>query len=93
VPERNGICLSGLNSTSFLTWTQAKDFVKFMVVVTILYLGFLTTFTLLARDTFSLSYMSWILIKVFFGSSYLGFVFFITLFQNRRSNGAIGHHG
>lgn len=36
-------------------------------------IGFLTTFTLLARDSFTLSEMSWILIKVFFGSSYLGF--------------------
>ncbi|KAE8443417.1 hypothetical protein EG329_001898 [Mollisiaceae sp. DMI_Dod_QoI] len=52
---------------------MAKDFVKFMVVVAVLYIGFLTTFTLLARDTFPLSQMSWILIKVFFGSSYLGF--------------------
>jgi hypothetical protein len=52
---------------------MAKDFVKFMVVVAVLYVGFLTTFTLLARDSFTLSEMSWILIKVFFGSSYLGF--------------------
>lgn len=52
---------------------MVKDFVKFMVVVAILYIGFLTTFTLLARDTFTLSEMSWILIKVFFGSSYIGF--------------------
>ncbi|TVY55879.1 Calcium channel, partial [Lachnellula suecica] len=52
---------------------MAKDFVKFMVVVVILYLGFLTTFTLLARDSFTLAQMSWILVKVFFGSSYLGF--------------------
>ncbi|KAL5330333.1 hypothetical protein ACEPPN_003860 [Leptodophora sp. 'Broadleaf-Isolate-01'] len=52
---------------------MAKDFVKFMVVVAVLYIGFLTTFTLLARDSFGLSEMSWILIKVFFGSSYLGF--------------------
>ncbi|KAJ8060205.1 hypothetical protein OCU04_010549 [Sclerotinia nivalis] len=52
---------------------MAKDFVKFMVIVVILYLGFLTTFTLLARDSFTLSEMSWVLIKVFFGSSYLGF--------------------
>lgn len=36
-------------------------------------IGFLTTFTLLARDSFTLAEMSWILIKVFFGSSYLGF--------------------
>ena len=29
--------------------------------------GFLTTFTMLARDRLSLQQMSWILIKVFFG--------------------------
>ncbi|KAM3069383.1 hypothetical protein ACMFMG_005488 [Clarireedia jacksonii] len=52
---------------------MAKDFVKFMVIVVVLYIGFLTTFTLLARDTFTLGEMSWVLIKVFFGSSYLGF--------------------
>lgn len=52
---------------------MAKDFVKFMVVVAVLYIGFLTSFTLLARDKFSLPEMSWILVKVFFGSSYLGF--------------------
>ncbi|TLD37817.1 hypothetical protein E2P81_ATG03492 [Venturia nashicola] len=52
---------------------QTKDFVKFLSLVTILYLGFLTTFTLLARDNFTLREMSWILVKVFFGSSYLGF--------------------
>ncbi|KAJ5042508.1 uncharacterized protein L3040_005051 [Drepanopeziza brunnea f. sp. 'multigermtubi'] len=52
---------------------MTKDFVKFMVVVAVLYIGFLTTFTLLARDKFDLTKMSWILIKVFFGSSYLGF--------------------
>lgn len=60
-----------------------------MVVVAVLYLGkmiqtpislndltfigFLTTFSLLARDRFKISEMSWILVKVFFGSSYLGF--------------------
>ena len=35
--------------------------------------GFLTTFSMLARDKISYSEMSWILVKVFFGSSYLGF--------------------
>ena len=53
---------------------MAKSFVKFMVFVAILYLGFLTTFALLARGSFTLTEISWILIKVFFGSSYLGFV-------------------
>lgn len=52
---------------------MTKDFCKFLSLVIILYLGFLTTFTLLARDQFTPSEMSWILVKVFFGSSYLGF--------------------
>ncbi|CAN9106445.1 unnamed protein product [Alternaria alternata] len=53
---------------------MTKDFVKFLSLVVILYLGFLTTFVLLARDSrFNPKQMSWILIKVFFGSSYLGF--------------------
>ncbi|KAH9882137.1 hypothetical protein J1614_001309 [Plenodomus biglobosus] len=52
---------------------MTKDFIKFLSLVVILYLGFLTTFVLLARGTFSAKEMSWILIKVFFGSSYLGF--------------------
>ncbi|KAF1927867.1 uncharacterized protein M421DRAFT_162320 [Didymella exigua CBS 183.55] len=46
---------------------MTKDFVKFLSLVLILYLGFLTTFVLLARETFKPQEMSWILIKVFFG--------------------------
>jgi len=52
---------------------MTKDFFKFMVVVAILYVGFLTTFIMLARDQFTPGQMAWILIKVFFGSSYMGF--------------------
>ncbi|KAF2396722.1 hypothetical protein EJ06DRAFT_533983 [Trichodelitschia bisporula] len=52
---------------------MTKDFVKFLILVIILYLGFLTTFTLLARDNFTLEQMSWVLVRVFFGSSSLGF--------------------
>ena len=52
---------------------MTKDFLKFLAIVIILYLGFLTTFAMLARDTFSPSHISWILVYVFFGSSYLGF--------------------
>lgn len=52
---------------------MTKDFLKFLSLVVILYLGFLTTFSLLARDRFTFRKMSWILVKVFFGSSYLGF--------------------
>ncbi|KAF2772744.1 Ca2+/Mg2+-permeable cation channel [Teratosphaeria nubilosa] len=53
---------------------MTKDFVKFLGLVAILYVGFDTTFAFLARGTFSVGKMNWILIKVFFGSSYLGFV-------------------
>ncbi|KAH7116085.1 hypothetical protein B0J11DRAFT_117124 [Dendryphion nanum] len=52
---------------------MTKDFVKFLSLVVILYLGFLTTFILLARGLYSPREMAWILVKVFFGSSYLGF--------------------
>lgn len=52
---------------------MTKAFIKFLPIVVVLYLGFLTTFTMLARDKITLSEMSWILIKVFFGSTYLGF--------------------
>ncbi|KIW34011.1 uncharacterized protein PV07_00813 [Cladophialophora immunda] len=52
---------------------MTKAFCKFLPVIVVLYLGFLTTFTMLARDRMTLNEMSWLLIKVFFGSSYLGF--------------------
>ncbi|KAK2613721.1 hypothetical protein N8I77_000613 [Diaporthe amygdali] len=52
---------------------MGKDFVKFMVLVFIVYLGFLTTFTLVARDTFTLPAMTMSLAKIFYGSSYIGF--------------------
>ena len=52
---------------------MVKDFVKFMMLVVILYLGFLATFTLLARGAFSVPEMSWFLVRVFFGGSSLGF--------------------
>ncbi|EHA18277.1 hypothetical protein ASPNIDRAFT_130756 [Aspergillus niger ATCC 1015] len=44
-----------------------KAFFRFIPIVVVLYLGFLTTFTMLARDRLSLRQMSWILVKVFFG--------------------------
>lgn len=67
---------------------MVRDFVKFMVIVAIIYLGkhyhipfmasltvsgFLTTFTLLARDVFTFKEISWTLMRVFFGSAELGF--------------------
>jgi hypothetical protein len=55
--------------------------------------GFLTTFTLLGREYFTLAEMSWILIKVFFGSSYLGFVSHKHLKLQNDANQRAGHHG
>lgn len=52
---------------------MGKDFLKFMVLVFIVYLGFLTTFTLVGRDKFDLGRMAMSLTKIFFGSSYVGF--------------------
>lgn len=52
---------------------MGKDFVKFMVLVVIVYFGFLTTFSLIGRDAFSFGRMTGILTKIFFGSSYVGF--------------------
>lgn len=52
---------------------MGKDFIKFMVLIVIVYLGFLTTFSLVGRDSFTLSRMTMILTKIFFGSSSIGF--------------------
>ncbi|OAT10714.1 hypothetical protein BDBG_17405 [Blastomyces gilchristii SLH14081] len=52
---------------------MTKAFLKFLPVVVILYIGFLTTFTMLARDRLTLRQMSWILVKAFFGLNSLGF--------------------
>ena len=52
---------------------MGKDFLKFMVLVVIVYIGFLTTFSLVGRNVFSLGRMTVILTKIFFGSSYVGF--------------------
>lgn len=46
---------------------------QFLGLVLIIYAGFLTTFTLLARDAFSPATVSLMLLKIFFGSSYIGF--------------------
>jgi hypothetical protein len=52
---------------------MGKDFLKFMVLVVIVYLGFLTTFSLVGREAYSLRHMTLFLTKIFFGSSYVGF--------------------
>ncbi|KAK4226700.1 hypothetical protein QBC38DRAFT_479734 [Podospora fimiseda] len=52
---------------------MGKDFIKFMVLVVVVYLGFLTTFSLVGRDHFSLGEMVMKLTKIFLGSSFVGF--------------------
>ncbi|KKA31015.1 hypothetical protein TD95_005217 [Thielaviopsis punctulata] len=52
---------------------MARDFCKFMVLVVIVYLGFLTTFSLIAREVYSLPHMTMMLTKIFFGNSGVGF--------------------
>ncbi|KAI1131350.1 ion transporter [Nemania abortiva] len=52
---------------------MGADFLKFMVLVVVLYLGFLTTFSLVGRETFSFQHMAMIVTKIFFGSSFVGF--------------------
>ncbi|KAK4098351.1 hypothetical protein N658DRAFT_455429 [Parathielavia hyrcaniae] len=51
---------------------MGKDFLKFMVLVVVVYLGFLTTFSLVGRDSYTLYDMAGILTRIFFGSTYLG---------------------
>ncbi|KAJ3479125.1 hypothetical protein NLG97_g8402 [Lecanicillium saksenae] len=52
---------------------MTMDFIKFMVIILIIYCGFLTTFSLLGRDHFTFFQMAGVLGKIFFGSSYVGF--------------------
>ncbi|KAF3767609.1 hypothetical protein M406DRAFT_328679 [Cryphonectria parasitica EP155] len=55
---------------------MGKDFInifRFMVLVVILYMGFLTTFSLIGREEFTLREMAMDLTKIFYGSSYVGF--------------------
>ncbi|KAK9353824.1 hypothetical protein V1523DRAFT_409988 [Lipomyces doorenjongii] len=51
---------------------MTKDFLKVLVLIVILYVGFLTTFSFLGRDHFTVNGMAWLLIRVFFGAPYDG---------------------
>ena len=52
---------------------MTKDFIKFLVIVIVLYVGFLTTFTMLGREELSVPEISWDLVYVFFGAATIGF--------------------
>ncbi|KAK9375793.1 uncharacterized protein V1513DRAFT_397903 [Lipomyces chichibuensis] len=51
---------------------MTKDFLKVLVLIVILYVGFLTTFSFLGRDHFTVNGMAWLLIRCFFGAPYDG---------------------
>lgn len=53
--------------------TLTKDFLKFTTIIAICYFGFLTTFAFLGRGDFTTNEMFWLLVRVFFGSSFAGF--------------------
>ncbi|KAF5231601.1 hypothetical protein FAUST_9163 [Fusarium austroamericanum] len=52
---------------------MGKDFFKYMVLVVVVYCGFLTTFSLVGRNVFAFKSMAWILTKIFYGSAPIGF--------------------
>lgn len=49
------------------------DFIKFLVLVVAIFLGFIVTFAVLGRNDFSVYEITWLLIRIFFGGSGLGF--------------------
>lgn len=52
---------------------MGRDFVKFMILVVIIYVGFLTTFVCIAPDTFDVGKMTWAITKIFYGNTSIGF--------------------
>lgn len=61
---------------------MGKDFVKFMILVVIIYCGFLTTFSLVARDKFSIGAITWDITKIFYGNTGIGFDIMNNIDQN-----------
>ncbi|BFZ58861.1 hypothetical protein PYCC9005_005927 [Savitreella phatthalungensis] len=51
----------------------AADFCKFVVLVFAMYTGFLVTFAILGREHYGVGEIAWLLVRIFYGSSYLGF--------------------
>lgn len=51
----------------------AKELIKFLSLIAIIYLSFFTCFTFLARKVLTIREMSWLLVSVFFGNAAKGF--------------------
>ena len=61
---------------------MGKDFIKFMILVIIIYCGFLTTFSLVARDKFSMGTITWDITKIFYGNTAIAFDIMNNIDQN-----------
>lgn len=61
---------------------MGKDFIKFMILVIIIYVGFLTTFSLVARDSFTVGSMVLDITKIFYGNTGIGFDIMNEIDQN-----------
>lgn len=61
---------------------MGKDFIKFMILVVIIYVGFLTTFSLVARDSFTVGSMVLDITKIFYGNTGIGFDIMNDIDQN-----------
>lgn len=61
---------------------MCKDFIKFMILVVIIYCGFLTTFSLVARDKFTIGSITWDITKIFYGNTAIGFDIMNNIDQN-----------
>lgn len=51
---------------------MTRDLGKFLVIVLVLYVGFASTFVLLARNAFKAKEIMWLLVYIFNGSGYMG---------------------
>ena len=68
------LCLTPYFGTLFPCLRRLTvDFFKFLILVIALFLGFLITFSVLGRNKYSINEITWLLIRIFFGGSGLGF--------------------
>jgi hypothetical protein len=51
----------------------AVDFTRFLVLIIALFAGFLVTFAVLGRQNYTVEDVSWMLVRIFFGNSFLAF--------------------
>jgi len=52
---------------------MVKDFMRFSVLTIVVFAGFLITFYSLGRESYTFESLTWLIVRIFFGSTYLGF--------------------